>query len=90
MPKEIFKSIMRRRGSNIIEVPRGSKPVKVLYNSMLENMTVWYEFYTGNDKNLKKVRIDLVGDGQPVGDEYIYIDSIEDGMYIWHVYWSYP
>ena len=88
MHKKIFKSTIRRRG-DVIYVPKGSKPVKVLYNPALDNVFIWYEFYVGNEENIEQVRVDLVGTGHTVGDESTYVDSIVDGVYIWHVYWGY-
>jgi hypothetical protein len=81
--KRVYKYRLVTFG-DIIRLPKDSHPIKVAIQDELS--TVWVEI--SDDTRMVYFEFRTIGTGQPIDEEYTYIDTYFDGPMVWHVYWK--
>lgn len=74
-------------GTNIIEINREHQILKLGYDPN-NTLCIWAIVVPGSE--MVKNQIDVVGTGWPMDRDFFmthqYIDTINDGSYVWHVF----
>lgn len=83
----IYKYTLHTYSYQKISIYRHFKPLSVQYQN--EDLCLWAEVNTDHPIGLYEVR--LIGTGQELNfdtitDDWKYISTVQDGMFVWHVY----
>ena len=68
-----------------IELPKNSSILSVKVAG--DDLNMWFKFNPVNKDNLESYTIRIVGTGfETPTDGFSYIDTIIDGMFVWHIF----
>jgi len=81
MSKQIWKYQLQITDEQIISVPAGSRPISVAEQN--GKLCMWA--IVGSNRSAK-MRIQVVGTGNPMPDVGDYIGTVVMGKFVWHVF----
>lgn len=82
--RTIYKYRLANRNYQAIDAPAGFTPLSVQIQD--SQFTVWGA--CESERPYRPLSIYIVGTGQPMPEEHIiYIDTIQAGPYVWHVFY---
>lgn len=68
-----------------IELPKDASILSVKVAG--DDLNMWFKFNPVNKDNLESYTIRIVGTGfETPTDDFSYIDTIIDGMFVWHIF----
>lgn len=95
MTVAVLKWPLKITDTQIIEMPRGSKALSVQIQEVPSGLgkklvpTLWTE--CDLDSKNTPVKIQVVGTGRPFNNHGLeYIDTVQIGEFVWHLYWTKP
>jgi hypothetical protein len=82
MKTSVWKYRITRSGANTFEMPQGAKFVR--FAMQAGDPTLWA--HVDPDAPFRNRQVQVFGTGHPIPDGAKYIDSCDDGPFVWHAF----
>ena len=69
-----------------VNLPKSSKILKVRLNET--GLYIWVECDPVNFDDDELFKFHIIGTGHKVPEDYIYLDTVFEGIFVWHIYYD--